>query len=223
MSPKRSTMSLRACGLESVTPEAQGLTIIRHSDLACSQWANGAGVTRQVAVEPEDSGIDSFDWRISIAEVVSECSFSSLPGIDRWILLVDGPSMALTIDGVECSLDSRSAVRFRGEAVVTCSVPGGPTRDLNVMCRRGEFSASLTVLHAQVPVRVSPADEATTFLTSFSGAWLLPDLLTPAFEPGDFLRLGEPLTVQSAGTIVLICIRRTRAMTVRRAFEPPRP
>ena len=114
-----------------------GFSIIRHSDLAVSRWANGAGTTRQVAAEPDDSGIDSFDWRVSIADVVSECSFSAFPGIDRTILLVEGRVMVLAIDGVECRLDPLAPVRFWGEADVTCSVPDGPTRDLNIMCRRG--------------------------------------------------------------------------------------
>ncbi|CAB4757359.1 unannotated protein [freshwater metagenome] len=187
-----------------------GLSIIRHSDLAVSPWANGAGTTRQVAAEPEGSTIDSFDWRVSIADVVRECSFSAFPGIDRTILLVEGRVMVLAINGVECRLEPLAPVRFGGEAEVTCSVPDGPTRDLNVMCRRGEWAASVEVLDARKPVSVAPTSKMIMFLACFAGQWSLVEPAAHRLGPGDFLRVGCTATVQAAEPVILIRLARSR-------------
>ena len=187
-----------------------GLSIIRHSDLAVSRWANGAGTTRQVAAEPEGSTIDSFDWRVSIADVVRECSFSAFPGIDRTILLVEGRVMVLAINGVECRLEPLAPVRFGGEAEVTCSVPDGPTRDLNVMCRRGEWAASVEVLDARKPVSVAPTSKMIMFLACFAGQWSLVEPAAHRLGPGDFLRVGCTATVQAAEPVILIRLARSR-------------
>lgn len=202
--------SLRGSGLGSVPADEPGFSIIRHSDLAVSRWANGAGTTRQVAAEPDDSGIDSFDWRVSIADVVGECSFSAFPGIDRTILLVEGRVMVLAIDGVECRLDPLAPVRFGGEADVRCSVPEGPTRDLNIMCRRGEWSTSVEVLDAREPVSVVPSSGMTMFLACFAGQWSLVEPAAHRLGPGDFLRVGCTAIVQAAEPVISIRLARSR-------------
>ena len=208
MSRANSRVYSRGSGLGSVPPETNGFSIIRHSDLAVSRWANGAGATRQVATGPEDSGIDSFEWRVSIADVVGECSFSSFPGIDRTILLIEGQAMVLTIDGARRALDPLAPVRFVGEAEVTCSVPDGPTRDLNIMCRRGEWSSSVEVLDARKPVSVVPAPEGITFVACFAGPWSLIEPAAHRLGPGDFLRIACPALAQAAEPLILIRVAR---------------
>jgi environmental stress-induced protein Ves len=175
-----------------------------------SRWANGAGTTRQVSAEPDRSGIDSFDWRVSIADVVGECSFSAFPGIDRTILLVEGRVMVLAIDGVECRLDPLAPVRFGGEADVRCSVPDGPTRDLNIMCRRGEWSTSVEVLDARKPVSVAPGSRMTMFLACFAGQWSLVEPAAHRLGPGDFLRVCGTAIVQAAEPVIAIRLARSR-------------
>lgn len=203
-------MFLRGSGLGSVSPDANGISIIRHSDLAVSRWANGAGATRQVATGPENSGIDSFEWRVSIADVVGECAFSSFPGIDRTILLIEGQAMVLTIDGARRELDPLAPVRFVGEAEVTCSVPDGSTRDLNIMCRRGEWSASVEVLDARKPISVVPIPEGITFIACFAGPWSLVEPADHRLGPCDFVRIACPATVQAAEPLILIRVARVR-------------
>ena len=91
-----------------------------------------------------------FDWRISVAEVREPGPFSSLPGVDRLLLLVEGDAMGLVVDGVAEPASRERALAFRGESEVVCaSLPSGPTVDLNVMTRRGRFTASLEVRPAE--------------------------------------------------------------------------
>ena len=208
MSRANSRRYLRGSGLGYVLVDLPGLSILRHSDLAVSRWANGAGTTRQVAAQPDDSGIDSFEWRVSIADVVGECSFSAFPGIDRTILLVEGRVMVLAIDGVDCRLDPLTPVRFGGEADVTCSVPDGPTRDLNIMCRRGEWAASVEVLDARRPISVAPTSEMILFLACFAGQWSLVEPAAHRLWPGDFLRVAGPAIAQAAKPLISIRLAR---------------
>ena len=118
--------------------------------------------------------------------------------------------MVLAINGVECRLEPLAPVRFGGEAEVTCSVPDGPTRDLNVMCRRGEWAASVEVLDARKPVSVAPTSKMIMFLACFAGQWSLVEPAAHRLGPGDFLRVGCTATVQAAEPVILIRLARSR-------------
>ena len=184
--------------------DTHDVRIIRHADLAVSPWANHAGITRQVAASPEGAGVDSFEWRISIADVVGACSFSSFPGIDRTLLLVEGSGMVLAIDGVTHRLERCVPLCFGGEADVACTVPDGPTRDLNIMCRRGQWSAAVEVLDARTPLALAPSARGVTLVGCFAGRWSMAQPTADELEPGDFLRLGGPAMVQADGPVVRI-------------------
>ena len=118
--------------------------------------------------------------------------------------------MVLAINGVECRLEPLAPVRFGGEAEVTCSVPDGPTRDLNVMCRRGEWAASVEVLDARKPVSVAPTSKMIMFLACFAGQWSLVEPAAHRLGPGDFLRVGCTAIVQAAEPVILIRLARSR-------------
>jgi environmental stress-induced protein Ves len=118
----------------------------RFADLEPTPWRNGGGSTWEIAAEPAGASMDDFDWRVSIAAVEAAGPFSIFAGVDRMLALIDGPSMLLTIDGEEHGLQALSTVAFAGESRTTCQIPGGPTRDLNVMTRRGRVSATLELI-----------------------------------------------------------------------------
>lgn len=71
------------------------LTVRRDRDHRRQPWANGEGVTAEIATGPD--GADPFDWRMSLADVERSSDFSAFPGIDRIITLVDGTAMELTL------------------------------------------------------------------------------------------------------------------------------
>ncbi len=116
--------------------------IIRIADCPPVPWTNGAGTTRELWALRDATGAARV--RISIAEIRGAQAFSRFPGIDRVILQLDGPPMVLTIDGAAHPLTPLSPLAFPGEAQVTCLLDGdGVAHDLNLMCRRGEFAASM--------------------------------------------------------------------------------
>jgi uncharacterized protein len=118
--------------------------IVRFAELSPVPWRDGGGVTREVAVG--GSGGQDFDWRISIADVSVSGPFSIFPGVDRIITLVDGVRMDLVVDGVEHLLGLHESFSFDGASRSSCRLPSGPTRDLNIMTRRGRQSAALAIL-----------------------------------------------------------------------------
>jgi environmental stress-induced protein Ves len=125
-----------------VHPDHDG--IVRFAELPVAPWRNGGGVTREVAAAGGFGGQD-FDWRISIADVNVPGPFSTFPGVDRIITLVDGERMDLVIDGVEHVLGLHQTLSFDGASHTSCTLPTGPTRDLNVMTRRNRQSAAVAL------------------------------------------------------------------------------
>ncbi|MFB7475996.1 HutD family protein [Kitasatospora sp. NPDC056184] len=131
-------------------------------------WRNGGGVTREVAGDPAGSGPDDFRWRVSLADVASAGPFSAFPGVDRVITVVEGPGMALTVDGTEHLVDAPfRPFAFSGDAATDCRLLGGPLVDFNVMTRRGRATADLVLAEHPGPVDVPVG--ATVLLVCLSG------------------------------------------------------
>ena len=109
------------------------------------RWRNGAGWTRQVHAEPGADGGDGWAWRLSIAEIEADAPFSSFPGVDRELVLLEGEGLRLRFeDGdVRTLLPPHDRLRFAGERALSCELIEGPTRDFNVMWRRDAIDAQL--------------------------------------------------------------------------------
>lgn len=145
---------------------------------------------------PEGASIDTFELRVSIASVVDDGPFSSFPGVDRYIAVIDGPGMDLDVDGAHVSLDPGVLVRFSGDASTTGRLRGGPVRDLNLMVRRPSTVTAtfgdVRGITATEPTVLWVAEGALGPLRAGDAAWLEPGdrlagsartLLVARFEP----------------------------------------
>ena len=134
-----------------------GGDVLRWSEYRSMPWKNGGGMTREVASGAVQALLasaapsDGFDWRVSVADVDAGGAFSSFPGIDRVITLVEGEGM--------------SPFAFSGDAATDCLLEAGAVRDMNVMTRRGRATAQVRI------VNVSAAREAE--MTCAAGETLL--------------------------------------------------
>ena len=117
------------------------MRILRAGNYRRMKWRNGGGETAEIAVSPEDAGLDDFDWRVSMARVESAGPFSLFPGVYRTLSILEGEGVVLDIEG-------RLPVRLTGvsepygfpaDVAVHAGLVGGPITDLNVMTRRGAF------------------------------------------------------------------------------------
>jgi uncharacterized protein len=174
-------------------------------------WRNGGGVTREVAAEPADSA--EFDWRISLAEVEASGPFSTFAGVDRCIVLLDGPAMTLTIEGVEHRLRPLEPLVFDGGSTTHCDVPDGPTRDLNVMTRRGRADAvvELRPLDAANELSLEPAEPLVLLAIEGSVTVTPPLGADIVLGPLDALcwSYGRPLAVRGAGVAAVVRFARS--------------
>ena len=118
--------------------------ILRARERVAVPWKNGGGVTRTVAVHPSGSDLETFDWRVSIAEVRSSGPFSIFSGVERHMAVLRG-RLSLSIDGgAALILMADSApLSFAGDVPAHAAPLGGEVTDLNVMTRRGRCRAQL--------------------------------------------------------------------------------
>ncbi|MBQ4855535.1 HutD family protein [Rhodanobacter sp. B2A1Ga4] len=143
--------------------------IIRLADRPLQPWKNGLGRTREIAVQPSTAGMDDFLWRVSVAEVDSAAPFSVFPGIDREIVLLDGAGFTMTVDGgrTHALTTPFAPFAFPGEARVDVALVGGPTRDFNLMLRRGRVRGAIDVWRDAGP---HLTDATTTLVYCARGA-----------------------------------------------------
>jgi uncharacterized protein len=96
------------------------------------RWANARGWTREIHREPE--GADAYAWRASIAEIDVAGPFSTFAGCRRTLVLLEGSSLLLRVDGVQHRLLAPwGRIDFDGEAAVECELPDGPVRAFNLI------------------------------------------------------------------------------------------
>lgn len=121
------------------------MTILRASDYKTMPWKNGGGVTVEIAIHSPSASVDAFDWRISMATVAQDGPFSSFPGIDRTLAIIEGNGMALAIAGhdpVPLTMKS-TPLPFAADVPVDATLMDGAIIDLNVMTRRSSFAHSV--------------------------------------------------------------------------------
>ena len=123
-----------------------GAQVLRAGEHRRMEWANGGGTTYEVIASPDGASPGDVDWRISLADIERSGPFSTLPGIDRILVVSEGEGMDLTVDGRTTSLARLEPIAFAGESTTACTLTSGPTRDLNVMVRRGVVTATLDVV-----------------------------------------------------------------------------
>ena len=159
------------------------------ADIVPTPWKNGGGATREIACWPPGTGLDSFDWRISVATIAADGAFSVFAGIYRSITLLSGDGVLLRGEHGTHRLD-QPLVPFAlaGETPIRATLLGGASEDFNVMTRRGRCRADVKVwryavdgpstpphaallLAVQGDWRCAVAGDAPTLLTPGSGLW----------------------------------------------------
>jgi len=182
---------------------------IRAGEYRRARWKNGGGWTTELAAAP--AGAEAFDWRISIAEIENDGAFSTFPGCDRHIALLDGPGMQIDFDeSAPLVLDQRlKFLQFSGEWTARGRLLGGAVRDFNVIVRRAAFQAE--VLHRPLvgPMVFLPEAKTTWFIYVAGGRAELKDIAGMDLEAGDSLLLereGEARNrvLSGGGEVVLV-------------------
>jgi environmental stress-induced protein Ves len=189
------------------------MRLIRPAEHRRMPWKNGGGETIEIAVSPEGAGLDDFDWRVSMAHVTRAGPFSSFPGVDRTLAVLDGAGLRLAVTGrhpVELTAASPPC-SFPADLPTTAALADGPVLDLNVMSRRGRVEHALDRLPVAAP-RELRLDCGTALLLCRSGR-LEVELAgeTISLGPDDALLLDPgpeaPLRLRPTAAAILFVVR----------------
>ena len=143
--------------------------ILRSSDYQRMPWKNGGGTTTEIWKAASPAG--EMLWRLSIADVASDGPFSEFPGIDRWIMVVSGKGMELTVEGLGAKRLDRpfEPLFFPGDAKTDCRLIDGPIHDFNFMIARSFGKGTLQVVRLTAGM-AAPLGEKTAAIHVFAGS-----------------------------------------------------
>lgn len=117
------------------------MKVLRAAGYKTMPWKNGMGATTEIAIFPPDATMANFDTRVSMAQVTNDGPFSSFPGIDRTLVVLDGAGLDLTVaHQAPVRIDSDVIHAFPGDQPTSATLIDGPIVDLNVMSRRDAAS-----------------------------------------------------------------------------------
>lgn len=121
-----------------------------------SLWRNGAGETREICCFPPATR--DFYWRASIATIASNGEFSSFPGVDRVITLLEGGEVTLDAGQAFChTLKHHQPYHFSGDQPVKALLSEGRmSMDFNIMTGVTVVRRKCVSLTAPLP-RSAPA------------------------------------------------------------------
>ena len=116
--------------------------ITKPEDFITMPWRNGLGST--IELVKHWSG-DSFQWRLSMADVTQDGAFSDFSGYDRCLLLMHGKGLTLTDQAGQqwCLSETLDAAHFKGEDLIDARLHDGPILDFNLMTRRKDCCAKV--------------------------------------------------------------------------------
>ena len=110
--------------------------VVASQDVTSQRWRNGGGWTRELLAWPTD------DWvmRVSVADIEADGLFSAFDGVQRWFGVLQGAGVRLL--GSELRVGG-GLLSFDGALAPDCQLMDGPTRDFNLMHRRGRGTVKL--------------------------------------------------------------------------------
>ncbi|WP_321937131.1 HutD family protein [Paraburkholderia sp. J8-2] len=195
--------------------QAARLTLLRGAALVASPWKNGGGVTREIAVahvaSHASASLDTFAWRVSVADVAQAGPFSRFEGVDRTLVLLEGAGMLLDEAGRTHALTQPLDVaRFAGEAAIDARLVSGATRDFNLMVRRGAARGTLEVWRENGP-RSMHAQTVLLYCAQGGQDVRVDAERRVRLEAGDTLRIDTldaqcPLHIETRGAGALLAV-----------------
>lgn len=119
------------------------LLILPAFEYTRSRWRNGNGWTREIVALPST---EDFDWRVSIADIDQNGSFSTFPGYRRQQQLLDGEGVELDFDDgpIQRLEPPHGRAAFAGDQPAWARLLDGPTRVFNLIHRE---SINAELLH----------------------------------------------------------------------------
>ncbi|MEM7069773.1 MAG: HutD family protein [Pseudomonadota bacterium] len=141
-----------------MTNQNSSVQYLELKDYQTKPWKNGKGQTHDILIMPKDADHSNFDLRFALSPIVEAAAFSSFPGADRVITVIEGPRLDLTFDTSTEQLTRFDSLRFDTGLAPFGDPVDGPVRVVNVMARRGVWNISFCDLVSHKEIR-SASDE----------------------------------------------------------------
>ena len=129
------------------------MQILRAHSHRALPWKNGLGMARIIASQPAEAGYDSLSWQAGTTSIEADCPFSSLPGLDRQFMMLQGKGVELHCRAANGNPDLRKTIdrplepfAFSGDWRTECRLLGGPVKVFNVLARRDVAAARVAIL-----------------------------------------------------------------------------
>src|ERR1700722_11926200 len=144
--------------------------ILRESSYVTVPWKNGGGVTREILRSPPES--TAFDWRLSLATIDSSGPFSAFDGYQRTLVLVRGAGIELNFaqHGTSKLNSVGQTVCFDGAWQTSCTLPDGPSSDLNLMVSMQRAQSTSRAVQLAAAETIQTADWSEILVCCLSGA-----------------------------------------------------
>lgn len=145
-------------------------------------WKNGGGVTTEVSIFPTGAELQrlDFDWRVSMASVDADGSFSQFPGYERALVIWRG--QGFEISGV--IRENLEPFYFTGSENLGAKLIAGPVEDFGVIFKPERYACEILTDSLAEEALTSIAVKGDTFLLCARG-----ELRVDSFylNPGDLV------------------------------------
>jgi environmental stress-induced protein Ves len=116
-------------------------------------WVNGGGTSYEIASDRNEAG--KWAWRLAMAPVNEDGPFSRIECVNRFLTVVEGAGMLLSVDRKKLPCLPMQVVRFRGDAITDATLTDGPIMDINLMVRRKEADGEMAIVSEVGPLEVA--------------------------------------------------------------------
>jgi environmental stress-induced protein Ves len=117
-------------------------------------------------VLPEDAGHSNFNLRFALSPILEKGLFSSFPGADRVITLIEGQGLNLEFEDQTVNLNPHDSLYFDTGLMPIGEPVGGPVQVVNVMVRRDVWK--IETCHVVTELDISCAHGEIIFLCALS-------------------------------------------------------
>ena len=107
-------------------------------------WANGRGTSYEIASDRNEA--EEWTWRLAMAPVNEDGAFSRIECVNRFLAVVEGEGMLISVDRKKLQCLPMQVVRFRGDAITDAALTDGPIMDINLMIRRKEAEGEMAIV-----------------------------------------------------------------------------
>ena len=165
-------------------------------------WANGRGTSYEIASDRDESG--EWTWRLAMAPVNEDGPFSRIECVNRFLAVVEGAGMLLSVDRKKLQCLPMQVVRFRGDAITDATLTDGPIMDINLMVRRKEADGEMAI--------VSDAGvlEGASIVVAIGGSAQVKcaDSIIDLERHDSMLECGEEAVSLMSGTVCVVSVKR---------------